>query len=613
MFLPINKQEMQKRGWSEVDFVYISGDGYIDHPSFGVAIISRTLERFGYKVAILPQPDWHNDEIFKQFGTPRLGFLISAGNIDSMVNHYSVNKIRRKNDYYSDDGIMGKRPDRATIVYSNIIRRLFPNSAIIIGGIEASLRRFAHYDYWDDKVRSSILIDSNADLLLYGMGERNIVELADSLDSGLNIKDITYLRGSCYKSKDIRNLSDYVLLPSYQEIWSDKKKYAQSYQIQAQNHDALTAKILVEPYQGWYLVVNQPDYPLTTQEMDDTYALPYERNFHPSYHYIPAIEEVKFSIISNRGCFGSCAFCALTNHQGRTISSRSKQSIIDEAILLTQDKDFKGYINDVGGPTANFYHPSCKQQLNNGTCSFRKCLVPQPCRNLQVSHQDYLEILRELRKLPKVKKVFIRSGIRYDYLVYDKDDTFFKELVQYHISGQLKVAPEHIDNDVLALMGKPNKEVYFRFVDKFNKLNEQYGLKQFLVPYLISSHPGSDLNSAIELALYLKDIKHTPQQVQDFYPTPGSKATTMYYTGLNPDNMQPVYVEKDPLAKRMQRALLQASYPDNYDLVYKALKKANRLDLVGYDHNCLIKPKRPTNKANNFKSKKRVPKEQHQK
>jgi len=591
MFLPINKTEMQQRGWNEVDFVYVSGDAYVDHPSFGVAIISRTLERFGYKVAILPQPDWNNDDDFTQFGTPRLGFLVTAGNIDSMVNHYSVNKHHRKKDNYTDNGEMGKRPDRATIVYSNIIRRLYPNSAIIIGGIEASLRRLGHYDYWDNKVRNSILIDSNADLLLYGMGERSIVSLAEALDSGLNIRDITYLRGSVYKTKDISNISDYVLLPSIDEIKKDKHKYAESYHLQAQNNDAIRAKKLVEPYQGWYIVQNEPDYPLTTQEMDDTYALDYERTFHPSYHYIPAIEEVKFSIVSNRGCFGSCSFCALTNHQGRTISSRSKESIINEAKLLTQDPNFKGYINDIGGPTANFYHPSCKQQLNNGTCSFKQCLFPKACKNLQVSHKDYLDILREVRKLPKVKKVFIRSGIRYDYLMLDQDDTFFEELVQHHISGLLKVAPEHICDEVLSLMGKPSKEVYFAFVKKYNSINKKFKMNQYLVPYLISSHPGSTIESAIELACYLKSIKHTPEQVQDFYPTPATKSTCMYYTGLNPDTMEEVYIETDPMKKKMQRALLQYNYPENYDLVYKALQLAKRNDLIGFSDKCLIRPK----------------------
>ncbi|MBR0138154.1 MAG: YgiQ family radical SAM protein [Erysipelotrichaceae bacterium] len=591
-FLPVTREQMLERGWQQPDFVYITGDAYVDHPSFGLAIISRTLEAFNYKVCMVPQPDWHNDEDFKRFPAPRLAFLVTAGNIDSMVNHYSVNKRRRRKDYYSDDGVMGKRPDRATIVYCQILRRLYPDVPIVIGGIEASLRRLGHYDYWDDKVRNSILIDSQADLLLYGMGERSIVAMADALDSGLDIKDVTYIRGSCYKCKDITYLNDYIMLPSFEEIKNDKRKYAESFHVQGQNTDAITAKKLVEQYPGWYVVQNEPDYPLTTQEMDDTYALPYVRTFHPMYHYIPAIEEVKFSIISNRGCFGSCSFCALTNHQGRTISSRSKESIVSEAKLISQSKDFKGYINDIGGPTANFYHPSCRKQIEHGTCSFRECLFPKPCGNLEISHTDYLEILREVRKLPNVKKVFIRSGIRYDYLIYDKDDTFFRELVQYHISGQLKVAPEHVSPSVLKLMGKPSKEVYQRFVDKFEALNKQYHLNQYLVPYLISSHPGSTMETAVELAEYLKSVHHVPEQVQDFYPTPASKSTCMYYTGLDPDTMQEVYVERDPRKKRMQRALMQYSYPENYQLVYDALVMAKRTDLIGNSPKCLIRPRR---------------------
>ncbi len=592
MFLPVCKKDMELRGWDQPDFIYFIGDAYVDHPSFGPAIISRTLERFGYKVAIKPQPNWKTDEDFLELGTPRLGFLVSAGNIDSMVNHYSVSKRRRKKDNYTDNGEMGKRPDRATIVYCNKIRSLFPNTPIIIGGIEASLRRLAHYDYWDDKVRRSILLDSNADLLLYGMGERNIVEMADALNSGLEIQYVTYIRGSCYKTKTLEYLSDYVELPPFSEVSTDKVTYAKSFKIKSMHTDAIKAKKLVEKYDGWYVVQNEPDFPLNTQEMDDTYDLPYERTFHPMYHYIPAIEEVQFSIISNRGCFGSCSFCALTSHQGRTISSRSKESIVKEAKEITKMSNFKGYINDIGGPTANFYHPSCKQQLNNGTCTFRQCLVPQPCKNVKADHKDYLEILREVRTLPKVKKVFIRSGIRYDYLMLDKDDTFFRELVQHHVSGQLKVAPEHIDPKVLELMGKPKVEVYQKFVEKYEKLNEEYGLKQYLVPYLISSHPGADLDSAIEMACYLKNVKHVPEQVQDFYPTPSTKATCMYYTGINPDTMKEVYIERDPQMKKMQRALLQWNFPENYETVYKALTIAKRTDLIGYGPKCLIKPKK---------------------
>ncbi|MGI6608387.1 MAG: YgiQ family radical SAM protein [Erysipelotrichaceae bacterium] len=592
MFLPINRTEMLERGWKQPDFIYVIGDAYVDHPSFGAAIISRTLEAFGYKVVILSQPDWRKDDEFLQFGKPRLGFLVTAGNIDSMVNHFTVNKKRRKKDSYSDQGIIGKRPDRATIVYCQKIRQLFTDSTIIIGGIEASLRRLAHYDYWDDKVRNSILIDSQADLLLYGMGENGIIEVADSLNAGIEIKHLTYLRGSCYKTKSLNNISDYILLPSYEEICSDKRKYAESFKIQSANTDAIKAKKLVETYRGWYIVQNEPDYPISRQRMDDTYALPYKRTFHPSYKHVPAVNEVKFSITSSRGCFGSCAFCALTNHQGRVISSRSKQSIVDEAKLLTQFEDFKGYISDIGGPTANFYQPSCKQSLNNGSCTFKNCLSPEVCPNLTVDHSEYADILKTVAALPKVKKVFVRSGIRYDYLIYDKDDSFFRQLMQHHISGQLRVAPEHIDAKVLNLMGKPAKEVYLQFIEKFNELNREYNMNQFIVPYFISSHPGSDLNSAIELALYLKEINHIPLQVQDFYPTPATKSTCMYYTGLNPDTMEEVFVEKDPEKKKMQRALLQYSYPQNYNLVYKALISANRNDLIGYSHKCLIRPKK---------------------
>ncbi|MBR5795241.1 MAG: YgiQ family radical SAM protein [Erysipelotrichaceae bacterium] len=590
-FLPINRKEMEEYGWEQPDFIYVIGDAYVDHPSFGPAIISRTLEAHGYTVAILPQPDWNKEEPFLQFGTPRLGFLVSAGNIDSMVNHYSVNKRRRDKDYYTDDGVMGKRPDRATIVYTQKLRKLFPNVPIIIGGVEASLRRLGHYDYWDDKVRRSILIDSQADLLLYGMGERTIVETADSLNAGIAAKDITFIKGSCYKTKDISLLDDYILLPSFEEIKNDKYKYAKSFKAQHDNIDAITAKMLIEPYDGWYVVQNTPALPLSREEMDFTYGLHFERTFHPSYHYIPAIEEVQFSITSNRGCFGSCAFCAITHHQGRTISSRSEQSIVEEAIKITQMPNFKGYIHDIGGPSANFHHPSCKKQLTHGTCKHRECLFPSPCPNIDADHSEYTHILKTVRQLPKVKKVFVRSGIRYDYVMADKNDEFFRELVQHHISGQLKVAPEHISPKVLDKMGKPHKKVYLEFVKKYQQLNEEYGKDQYLVPYLMSSHPGCDLDSAIELAQYLKGIHHTPKQVQDFYPTPGTLATCMYYTELDPRTLKPVYVAKDYKEKAMQRALMQFTYPQNYDLVYSALRKAGRLDLVSMKQNALLRPK----------------------
>lgn len=590
-FLPVNADEMHQRGWSQPDFVYISGDAYVDHPSFGAAIITRTLESFGYKVCVLPQPDWHLDQPFTQFGTPRLGFMISAGNIDSMVNHYYVSKKRRTSDLYSDNGEMGKRPDRATIVYSRQVRRLFPDSAIIIGGIEASLRRLGHYDYWSDTVKKSILLDSQADLLLYGMGENSVIETAEALNSGLSIHDLTWLAGTVYTTDDISELpSDAIKLPSYHDICSDKKAYAQSFALQHANSDAITAKILFESYDDMFVVQNPPSKPISTQKMDDTYALPYMRTFHPMYHDIPAFKEVQFSITANRGCFGSCAFCALTNHQGRTISSRSQKSIVEEAELLSKEPGFKGYINDIGGPTANFYHPSCHKQLTEGVCQNRQCLFPKPCPNLEISHTDYAAILKAVSELPNIKKVFVRSGIRYDYLVEDPDDSFFRQLVQHHISGQLKVAPEHICPEVLNLMGKPSREVYLRFAQKFAQLNQEYQLKQYLVPYLISSHPGSTLSSAIDLACYLKSIHHQPQQVQDFYPTPASAATCMYYTGLNPATMKPVYVEKDPHLKKLQRALLQYAYPANRKLVIEALRRAGRTDLIGTGPQCLIRP-----------------------
>lgn len=597
-FLPTTKEEMQEHGYEQVDFIYVLGDAYVDHPSFGCAIITRTLQAFGYSCAILAQPDWHKDEEFLQFGTPRLGFLVSAGNIDSMVNHYSVNKRRRDQDAYSDDGIMGKRPDRPTIVYTQILKRLFPDVPVLIGGIEASLRRLAHYDYWDDKVRRSILIDSQADLLMFGMGENTIVEVADALNSGLAVQDICYIRGTVWKSKTLDMIvDDYILLPSYEQVRTDKRAYAKSFMIQYENQDAINSKMLIEAYEGWYVICNQPPLPLTQEQMDFTYSLPYERTFHPKYHYVPAIEEVQFSITSNRGCFGACAFCAITSHQGRVISTRSVESVVAEAKTITQMKNFKGYIHDVGGPSANFSRPACDKQQTHGACAKRQCLWPTPCPNLKVDHSHYVDMLDQVRALPNVKKVFIRSGIRYDYLMYDKDETFFDRLVQHHISGQLKVAPEHVSAPVLDKMGKPRKELYLRFVDRYYEKNKQFGKKQFLVPYLMSSHPGCDLNSAIELACYLKKIHHKPKQVQDFYPTPGTLATCMYYTGLDPRNMKPVYVAKTYEEKLEQRALMQFSYPKNYEIVYRALKKAHREDLIGNGPKCLIPKNKPKQNA----------------
>lgn len=597
-FLPTTKEEMFEQGYNEVDFIYVSGDAYVDHPSFGCAIITRVLQAYGYSCAILAQPDWHNDEEFLQFGRPRLGFLVSAGNIDSMVNHYSVGKRRRDKDSYSDEGIMGKRPDRPTIVYTQILKRLFPDVPVMIGGIEASLRRLSHYDYWDDAVRRSILIDSQADLLMYGMGENTIIEVADALRSGLEAKDLCYIRGTVWKTKTLDYLSDYVMLPTYDEVKLDKYVYAKSFHTQHENIDAIVASVLVEPYDGWYVVQNQPPLPLTQEEMDFTYSLPYERTFHPKYTYIPAIEEVQFSIVSNRGCFGSCAFCAITHHQGRVISTRSKESIVEEAKEITKMPNFKGYIHDIGGPTANFSREACDKQRDFGACKNSECLFPKPCKNMKVDHSRYLDILRAVRTLPKIKKVFIRSGIRYDYLMYDKSDAFFDELVKYHISGQLKVAPEHISAAVLDKMGKPRKELYLKFVEKFKAKNEEFNMNQFIVPYLMSSHPGCDLDGAIELACYLKKIHYTPKQVQDFYPTPGTPATCMYHTGLDPKTMRPVYVAKTYEEKAMQRALMQFTYPQNYDLVSTALKCAGRMDLIGNGPKCLISSRKPGNRGN---------------
>lgn len=596
-FLPVTYQEMVDRGWEQPDFVYVLGDAYIDHPSFGAAIITRTLESRGFKVCVLSQPNWRNTDDFKRFGKPRLGFLISSGNIDSMVNHYTVAKKRRHKDLYTEGSEGFKRPDRAVIVYSQMARQAYPDANIIIGGIEASLRRLSHYDYWDDKVRKSIIIDANADLLLYGMGENSIVEVAEALDSGLEIQYLTYLDGTVFKTKDLSLLAyEPLMLPSYEEVCADKKKYCESFLIQYKQTDHYNARTLVEPYQGWYVVQNKPNRPLTQQEMDDTYALPYTRQVHPMYKaHVPAIDEVKFSLISNRGCFGACNFCALTFHQGRIIQTRSHESLIDEATKMTQDPDFKGYIHDVGGPTANFRIKACDKQNKLGACPTRQCLWPQPCKNLKADHHDYLMLLRKLREIPNVKKVFVRSGIRYDYLMYDKDDTFFKELIQHHISGQLKVAPEHIAPKVLDKMGKPRKDLYMKFVEKYYRLNDQYHKNQYLVPYLMSSHPGSDLDAAIELAEYLRDIHHQPEQVQDFYPTPGTLSTAMYYTEMDPRDLSPVYVPKTPHEKAMQRALMQYKNPRNYDLVYEALTTAGRTDLIGNGPNCLIRDKHNPN------------------
>ena len=591
-FLPITKQEMLDRGWESCDFVYVIGDAYVDHHSFGHAIISRILESHGYSVGIISQPDWKNPKSIDVFGRPRLGFLVSGGNMDSMVNHYSVTKHRRKNDAFTPGGVMGKRPDYATIVYCNLIRQTYKDVPILIGGIEASLRRLGHYDYWSESMKRSILLDSQADILMYGMGEKSIVELADALNAGMEARDITYVDGTVFRTSELDESLPTIVLPSFEEVKANKRKYAESFKIQYGNCDPFTAKRLAEPYGKEYIVQNPPQKPLTTEEMDAVYELPYERTWHPSYAKaggVPAIEEVKFSLVSNRGCFGACSFCALTFHQGRIIQTRSHESILREAELMVKDKDFKGYIHDVGGPTANFRAPACEKQLTKGACGGRQCLYPTPCKNMKADHSDYVALLRKLRKIPGVKKVFVRSGIRFDYLLADKKDTFFKELVQFHISGQLKVAPEHVSDAVLARMGKPKNEVYNRFVDKYFALNKQYGMNQFLVPYLMSSHPGSTLKEAIELAEYIREMGYNPEQVQDFYPTPSTLSTVMYYTGLDPRTMDKVYVPTDPHEKAMQRALIQYRNPKNYYLVREALIAAHREDLIGSGPKCLIR------------------------
>lgn len=594
-FLPVSKSDMKKRGWTQCDFIYICGDAYVDHPSFGHAIITRLLEAFGYKVGIIAQPDWKNKESITILGEPRLAFLVSAGNMDSMVNHYTVNKKRRHQDAFSPGGVMGKRPDYATIVYCNLIRQVYKKTPIIIGGIEASLRRMAHYDYWSDKVKRSILIDSGADIISYGMGEHSIIEIADALNAGIDIHDITFIKGTVYKTKTLDNLENYIELPSYDDIVNSKEMYAKSFYTQYKNTDPFTARILVEKVkEKMYVVQNPPAMPLTEVEMDDIYSFPYMRNYHPMYEKdggIPALSEIKFSITSNRGCFGGCSFCALTFHQGRIIQVRSHKSIIDEAVQMTKDADFKGYIHDVGGPTANFRHTSCDKQLTKGVCMNRQCLFPKPCPNLKVDHSDYIKLLRELRALPGVKKVFIRSGIRFDYCMCDSDDTFINELCKYHISGQLRVAPEHISDNVLNKMGKPSNDVYESFLKRYQRINKKTGKEQFVVPYLMSSHPGSTMKEAIELAEYIRDLGYMPEQVQDFYPTPSTLSTCMYYTGLDPATMDKVYTPVSHHEKAMQRALIQYRNPENYELVKEALIKNGRTDLIGFGPKCLIPPR----------------------
>ena len=605
-FLPITREEMKERGWDQVDFVYVSGDAYVDHPSFGHAIITRLLESRGYRVGIIEQPDWRKPESVQVFGEPRLGFLVSAGNMDSMVNHYSVSKKRRKTDAYTPGGEMGKRPDYACVVYGNLIRQTYKKTPIILGGIEASLRRMAHYDYWSDKLKRSVLLDSGADVISYGMGEHSIVELAEALDAGIPVEDITYIAGTVVKTKSLDSIYDAEILPSFEDLKADKMNYARSFYTQYLNTDAFNGKRLVEPYSDHlYVVQNPPAAPLTQMEMDDVYSLPYQRTYHPSYEAkggVPAIKEIKFSLISNRGCFGGCSFCALTFHQGRIVQVRSHESLIEEAKEITKDKDFKGYIHDVGGPTANFRHPSCKKQMEHGVCKTRQCLFPSPCKNLDADHRDYVSLLRKLRDIPKVKKVFIRSGIRFDYLLADKKQEFLRELCEYHVSGQLKVAPEHVAGPVLSLMGKPEHKVYEEFTRQFYKMNERIGKEQYLVPYLMSSHPGSTLKEAVELAEYCRDLGYMPEQVQDFYPTPSTLSTCMYYTGVDPRTMQKVYVPKSPHEKAMQRALIQYRNPELYDLVIEALHKAGRSDLIGFGSKCLVRPRQMRGSGNDKKA-----------
>lgn len=605
-FLPMTKEELKSRDWDRLDFILISGDAYVDHPSFGAAIISRYLEAKGFRIGIIAQPDWKNPREFSRLGKPELGYLITSGNIDSMVNHYSVAKKKRGIDAYSPGGRPGYRPDRATAVYARKAKEVFPDVPVILGGIEASLRRMAHYDYWNDRLHPSILIDSGADLLIYGMGEKAVLEVAEALQSGLSIKDLTYIRGTVYAANQIASPNDTVYLPPFKELLASPEQFARSFTLQQRHTEARSANILAEPYDHTYIIQNPPADPLSTEEMDMIYRLPFERTYHPVYEKkggVSAIAEVKFSLVSSRGCFGGCSFCALHYHQGRSVQSRSTEAIIEEAMLMVKDPAFKGYIHDVGGPTANFRQKPCLKQEKEGPCLDKLCLYPEACPNLKANHSEYLELLRRLRNLEGVKKVFIRSGIRHDYLLHDPDPTFFKELCRYHISGQLKIAPEHVSSKVLKMMKKPDRKVYLTFKKKYKLINQEVGLEQYLVPYFMSSHPGSDLEAAVELACFINKYEHVPRQVQDFYPTPGTLSTCMFYTGLDPDTMNQIYVPKSPHEKAMQRALIQYKNPKNYDLVYKALQKTGRTDLIGFAKKCLIKPRRkPKKRKRNQKS-----------
>lgn len=600
VFLPVSRADMDARGWDQCDFVYVNGDAYVDHPSFGAAIICRVLEAHGYKVGFIAQPDWRDPASIQVLGEPRLGFLVSAGNMDSMVNHYTVTKHRRREDAYTPGGEPGKRPNHAVAVYGNLIRSVYKHTPIIIGGIEASLRRLAHYDYWSDQLKRSILLDASADLLIYGMGEHQIVEVADALDAGLPIEQITYITGTVYRvagADALASVVDYELLPSWDELNADRLAYARSFNTQYRNMDAITAVRLVEPYpHNVWVVQNPPALPLTEAEMDAVYELPYARTWHPDYDAaggVPAFAEVKFSLSSNRGCFGECSFCALAFHQGRVLQTRSRESIVREAVELTHDPDFKGYIHDVGGPTANFFRRACDKQVEHGVCQGKRCLWPNVCRQMKVDESGYTALLRALRAIPGVKKVFVRSGIRFDYTMADPSDEFLKELVEHHVSGQLRLAPEHVSDKVLAIMGKPTREVYDAFCKRFDEASRRAGKEQYVVPYLISSHPGSTMKEAVELAEAVRDMGYMPEQVQDFYPTPSTMSTCMFYTGVDPRTMKPVYVPRDPHEKAMQRALIQYRKPENYKLVKEALHKAGREDLIGYGPKCLIRPVPP--------------------
>ena len=599
-FLPICKEDMSERGWDRLDFLFVSGDAYVDHPSFGPAILCRLLEKYGYRVGIISQPDWRSTLDFKKLGKPRLGVLVSAGNLDSMLNKFTAAKKFRSTDNYSPGGKAGCRPDRATIVYCNRIREVWKDIPIIIGGIEASLRRFAHYDYWSNSVRRSILIDSRADILVYGMGEKQLKEIASQLQQGIKISDIRDVQGTCYKTNSIDHLWNFIETPSYDNVSIDKQAFSQAFKIQYQEQDAIRGKTIAQNHGEYSIVQNAPALPLTTEEMDEIYDLPYQRTYHPMYEKfggVPAIQEVKFSLVSHRGCFGGCSFCAIVSHQGRIIQSRSQESIINEAKKIIAMPDFKGYIHDIGGPTANFRIQSCQKQSERGTCKAKQCLAPTPCKELITNHTDYLTLLRTLRTLPGVKKVFIRSGLRYDYLMADpNNEEFLQELCEHHISGQLKVAPEHISPKVTNLMGKSGKNVYLKFMKAYKRVNELIGKEQYLVPYFMSSHPGSGLKEAIELAEFIRDLNYRPEQVQDFIPTPGSLSTCIYYTGVNPFTNEKVYVAKDIHEKKMQRGLMQYRDPKNYHLVYEALTKANRQDLIGHGPKCLIRPPQNANR-----------------